>query len=96
MTGIENMKLEELEEKLNTVEGKVDKILIALLGSELMPDNGLLKEIQELKNVDKETKARVLKLENLKNRVIYMSIGAGIAGGFSITKIIEWIQDSAK
>lgn len=89
MIEMENQRLDDLEEKLDTVESKVDQILTALVGSDLTLSKGIVQEIKELKT-------RILKLENLRNRVMWMSMGAGIAGGFSITKIIEWIQEAAK
>jgi len=89
MTDVEDTRLEELEIKLSTVEDKVDQILTALIGSDLSLNVGMVQEIKELKG-------RILKLENLKNRVIWMTLGAGLAGGLTISKIIEWIQESAK
>lgn len=89
MTPMENQRLEDLEVKLDNVESKLDQVLVALRGSELTMGIGMVQEMKDLKS-------RVTKLENIKTKVIYMSLGAGIAGGFSISKIIEWIQEAAK
>lgn len=96
MTTFENTRLDEVEEKIDTVENKidaveskVDQVLTALVGSDLTLNKGLVRELQEMKG-------RILKLEMLKNKMIWMAMGAGIAGGFSIKTIIEWIQGAAR
>lgn len=89
MTNFENTRLDELDEKLNKVEDKVDQVLTALVGSDLTLNKGLVRELHEMKG-------RILKLEMLKNKMIWMAMGAGIAGGFSIKTIIEWIQGAAR
>lgn len=89
MTIMEDNRLEDLENKLGKVEDKVDQILTALVGSDLSLNVGMVQELKELKG-------RILKLENLKNKVIWMTLGAGLAGGLTISKIIEWIQEASK
>ena len=85
MTSIENKRLDIMEDKLTTVEQKLDRVLTALLGDDLNIDKGLVAEFKELRE-------RVTKLEYMKNKVIWMSAGAGITGGVVIAKIVEWIR----
>lgn len=89
MTAIEKERLDVMEDKLTDVSDKVDQILAALKGDELGLSGGLVPEMKMLK-------VRILKLETLKNRVIWMAAGAGASGGIGIVKIIQWIQESAK
>lgn len=89
MTTIEGSRLDKMEEKLDQLETKVDKILSALVGDDLQIDKGLIAEHKDIRD-------RVAKLEALKNRIIWVSIGAGIAAGISLNKIIEWIQLAGK
>lgn len=93
---MEDRRLEDLEDKLNTVQEKVDdvdkkldQVLTALMGSELSLNKGLVHEIREMRT-------RILKLENLKNKVIWTSLGAGVGGGMGLATIIKWIQEAAK
>lgn len=89
MTAIENSRLDKMEEKLDQAIGKVDKVLSALTGDDLQIDKGLIAEHKDIRD-------RVTKLEGLKNMIIWISVGAGIAGGLSINKLIEWIQLAGK
>lgn len=89
MTTIENERLDKMEQQLDDLEIKVDKILNALTGDKLQMDKGLIPELKEMRD-------RVSKLEALKNKIIWVSIGAGLAVGISLNKIIEWIQASAQ
>lgn len=104
MTHLENERFTKVEERIRSVEdkaeeinGKVDKILGAVIGDGLGVSAGIIGELRHLKEVEvPKLKARVTKLEILKNRVLWMAAGAGVAGGFSIKAIIEWIQQSAR
>lgn len=89
MTYVENKRLDLMEERLKLLNDKVDRVLKALEDDELNVDGGLITQFKDLKK-------RVIGLESLKNKVIWISIGAGAACGFSINKIIEWIQDAAR
>ncbi len=89
MTAIESNRLDKMEEKLDQAIGKVDKVLSALTGDDLQIDKGLIAEHKDIRD-------RVTKLEGLKNMIIWISVGAGIAGGLSINKLIEWIQIAGK
>ncbi len=88
MTSIENKRLDKMEQQLDEVEEKVDRILNALVGDELQMDKGLIHALNDMRD-------RVSRLEALKNKIIWVSIGAGLAVGISLDKIIEWIQASA-
>jgi len=79
-----NLRLGSLEKKFDDLEVKVDKILVALTGDEFKLDKGLVAEYKDLRE-------RVSKLETLKNRIIWISIGAGFAGGIGISKLVEII-----
>lgn len=85
MTALENARLDAMEEKLETLQSDVKEILSALKGSELQLDKGLVIGHINLSE-------RVTKLEGLKNKITWVSIGAGVAAGMSIDKVIEWIQ----
>lgn len=85
----EKKRFENMEERLSEIDGKVDEILTALRGDNLGTSAGLVQEFKDIKT-------RVRKLETLKNKMIWTAIGAGIAGGLSLSKLVEWIQESAK
>lgn len=89
MTPVEDKRLDQVERKLNTLEGKVDRVLAALEDNDLNVDGGLITQFKDIKK-------RVTDLEAIKNKVVWISIGAGMAAGLSISKIIEWIQEAAK
>jgi len=89
MNRMENDRLDQMEDKLDNLNDKVDKIFTALTGDDLQIDRGLIAEYKELRD-------RVTKLEYLKNKIIWIGIGAGAAIGISLNKIIEWIQEASK
>jgi len=89
MTALETARLDIVEDKVDTMNTKIDRILIALIGDDLQMDRGLIAEYKEMRD-------RISKLEALKNKVIWMAVGAGVAGGVSIVKIIEWIKASGQ
>jgi hypothetical protein len=88
MTAIENTRLDNMEQKLTTVEGKVDRILVALTGDELN-EKGLISQFNSLKE-------RVEKLESLKTKIIYLGTGAGVACGFFVKDIWDWFHNIIK
>lgn len=88
MTQIENHRLEDMEDKLDKMVGKIELISIALLGSDLNTDKGLVQEFKDLRD-------RVSTIEAKANRAIWIAIGAGVGGGISLSTVIKWIQDSA-
>lgn len=85
MTAVENVRLDALEEKIEILQSDVKKILIALVGDDLKIEKGLIAEYKDMKE-------RLTKLESLKNKIIWVSVGAGVAAGMSIDKVIDWIQ----
>jgi len=89
MTALETARLDIVEDKVDTMNTKIDRILIALIGDDLQMDRGLIAEYKEMRD-------RISKLEALKNKVIWMAVGAGVTGGVSIVKIIEWIKASGQ
>jgi len=89
MTALETARLDIVEDKVDTMNTKIDRILTALIGDDLQMDRGLIAEYKEMRD-------RISKLEALKNKVIWMAVGAGVAGGVSIVKIIEWIKASGQ
>lgn len=89
MTSIESTRLDHMEQKIDDLQKDVNKILTALTGDDLKMDEGLIAEYKELKG-------RVQKLEALKAKIIWVSIGAGVAAGISIDKVVEWITLAAK
>jgi TolA-binding protein len=88
MTQNESSRLEQMEEKLDSLDGKIELISIALLGSDLNTDKGLVKEFKDLRE-------RVATIEAKANRAIWIAVGAGVGGGLSLSTVIKWIQDSA-
>ena len=89
MNEMENSRLDQMEEKLDDVSLKVDKIFVALIGDDLQIDKGLIAEFKDMRD-------RVSKLEGFKSKIIWISVGAGMAAGISVNKIIEMIQAAAK
>lgn len=89
MTALENIRLDTMEDKLDDVSVKVDKIFVALTGGDLQTDKGLIKEFESLRE-------RVTKIEAFKSKIIWISLGAGLSAGLSVNKVIEWIQLAGK
>lgn len=89
MTTVEDKRLDAMEEKLITLSNKMDKVLEVITGDDFGLNGGIVAEVKHLRD-------RVTKLETLKNRVMYMSLGAGSALGISLNKIIQWIQEASK
>jgi hypothetical protein len=85
MTVDEKKKLENMEEQLNDIDGKVDEILSALKGDTFGLNAGLSQDFKDLKS-------RVRKLEDLKQRMIWTAMGAGLAAGFTLDKVWLIIQ----
>jgi len=89
MTALETARLDIVEDKVDTMNTKIDRILTALIGDDLNLDRGLISEHKDMRD-------RISKLEALKTKVIWMAVGAGVTGGVSIVKIIEWIKASGQ
>lgn len=84
MTVDEKKKLENMEEQLNDIDVKVDEILFALKGDVFGHNAGVIQEFKELKS-------RVRKLEDLKQRLIWTAMGAGLAVGLTFDKVWAFI-----
>lgn len=82
-------KLTAVEQKVNNIDGKLDRVLKALQGDDMLMSEGLIQEMNLLK-------ARMTKVETRWNKFAWMAAGAGISGGLFIQKLIEWIQSSGK
>ena len=89
MTALETARLDIVEDKVDTMNTKIDRILTALIGDDLNLDRGLISEHKDMRD-------RIFKLEALKNKVIWMAVGAGVAGGVSIVKIIDYLKASGQ
>lgn len=90
MSEQENKRLKDLEEK-------VDKILAALVGNDISKNGGLVEDIRDLKrSTIPGIITRLEKLEAIKNKAIWMAVGAGMTGGISLVKIVQWISEAAK
>lgn len=89
MTPVEDRRLDQMEKKLDTMEGKLDKVLGALEDSDLNVDGGLITQFKDIKK-------RVTDLEAIKNKIVWMAVGAGFGGGITIVKLIQWIQEAAR
>lgn len=77
-----------MEDTLDKMDTKINLISIALLGSDLNTDKGLVQEFKDLRD-------RVAMIEAKANRAIWVAIGAGVGGGISLSTVIQWIKDSA-
>lgn len=85
MTLDEKKKLANMEEQLTDIDGKVDEILSALKGDAFGQNAGIIQEFKDLKS-------RVRKLEDLKQKMIWTAMGAGLAAGFTLDKLWSVIQ----
>jgi predicted regulator of Ras-like GTPase activity (Roadblock/LC7/MglB family) len=71
--------------KSNAVQtAEIKEIKDALLGSALATGKGM---IESMRDHDERIKA----LENIKNKVFWIAIGAGVAGGWTLGKIVTVI-----
>lgn len=97
MSPEENNRLSIVEGNVEEIKQKLDLVLSALTGNEISKNGGLVEDIRDLKKVTIPTlMRRIEKLESIKNKMIWMAMGAGITGGVGIVKIIQWIQEAAK
>lgn len=85
MTNEEKKRFELMQQRLERVENKLDNVLNALKGDDLGQSKGLVSEVKELK-------IRLQVLEDIKKRFVWITIGAGVAGGMAIDKIISFIK----
>lgn len=91
MTVDEQKKFVEMQEDLSTVKDDVKEIKTALLGDGYL-SKGLVGEFSNVKDVTiLGIEKRVLKIEATINRVFWIALGAGVAGGLGIKEIIDWI-----
>lgn len=91
MTSDEKKRFENMEERLSDIDNKVDEILTALKGDNLGTSDGLVQEFKAFKDRVKELEAYNRKLENMKLKLIWLAMGAGLAAGFTIDKIWGFI-----
>lgn len=85
MTVEEKQRFNKMEEHLEKFDDKLDKILTLLDGDAFGQHQGLVKEVKELKT-------RLRKLEDLKNRTVWIILGAGTAAGLTMDKLWELIK----
>jgi hypothetical protein len=75
-------RFDEVEHKLESIEGNVEKLLFLLTGNSINKnDPGMVGEFAQLKS-------RVAKLERWKDRVVYFLIGASFFAGWTIPDIL--------
>lgn len=80
-----SMRLNEVEETLKTLDGKVDKIFYAVIGNEKFDQQGIIGRIKKIEHEIENTKT-------LKNRLI----GAFVFGGALWTVFLELIKHLQK
>lgn len=96
MTQQEHLEFLKMQEDLNTVKDTVNEIKVALLGDGYM-SKGLVGELERMKGTTiTELDKRISELEKFKNKVVYISIGLGMAGGLGIRTLIDWISNMSK
>lgn len=78
------MDIETLSRKIDQQGIEIKEIKDAIIGSEFTSGKGI---IETLKEHDERVKA----LENIKNKVFWVAIGAGISGGIAIGKLMTFI-----
>lgn len=93
MTQEDRQRFNHMEEKIDTLDNKVDKVLVLLGGDDLGHNEGLISEFKEFK---KETRDRIKKLEEGKKKFINMAFGAGVVIAFVFPKLWEIIQSFIK
>ena len=76
-----SIRLNEVEETLKVVDGKVDKIYDAVIGNEKFDQQGIIGRLKKLEQEVESTKA-------LKNKLV----GAFIFGGMAWTIVSEAIK----
>jgi hypothetical protein len=81
------MELESLSKKIDNQGIEIKEIKEALLGSPFTQGKGMV-EIQQ------EHDERLTALERIKDKVIWMAVGAGVAGGITIAKIISLVTEA--
>lgn len=78
-----SVEILQVKTEVSKLNGKVDKIIDMLSGSEFdKNDNGLVGDVRQLK-------VRVAKLERWKDRVIYFLIGASFFAGWTIPDLLS-------
>ncbi|MBO9671974.1 MAG: hypothetical protein J7577_00910 [Sphingobacteriaceae bacterium] len=89
MTADEKTRFQNMEGQLNEIGDKVDEILGALKGDSMGTSTGLIADFKDLK-------IRVRKMEDFKNKMIWVAMGAGLAAGFTMDKVGDIITKILK
>jgi len=85
MTVEEKQRFKIMEDQLQNINGKLDDIMSAIKGDAFGQNAGIIAEIKDLKS-------RVRKMEDLKQRLMWTALGAGLAAGFTVDKLWTFIQ----
>lgn len=85
-------KIQEMEDKIDGIDGKLSQVIDALLGNPLTKQGGMTKEIDDLKLQVSILKTEVEHLKTFKNRILW-TIGAIIVIG-AVVKYITTIYSN--
>ena len=81
-------EFEQVEQQIIEVNRKVTSILHLLSGNELDPGTGLVNKVKELQTENKDLKGRVLKLEELKKKIIWVAAGIAFPTCYGASSLI--------
>lgn len=85
-------ELGDVKKSLNNVEDTLDKILHAIIGSELNNgEGGLIRKVGNLEGQFIALKERVDKLEKQRDSMKYFLIGLGVFGAVGASEVIQKI-----
>ena len=79
-------EISTLSRKVDALSLEIKAIKDAIIGNEFTDGEGLLK-------VQRDHDERITALERVKDKVIWMAIGAGVAGGMTVSKIISVVTE---
>ena len=83
----------ELEEQVKSLDQKVTKILHLLSGTDLDPSQGFIFQFVSDKKERKALEDRIIKLERLKDKAIWVLAGMALPAGYGIASAIAGLLD---
>lgn len=81
-------RLQELEDKMSSIDGKLTQVVDAILGNALTKTGGFINDIDELKSKIKELEIKIQHQEEFKKKITW-TIGIIL----TIATILQYVTD---
>lgn len=83
-----DQRLQDLEEKMSSIDGKLTQVVDAILGNALTKTGGFINDIDDLKLKIKELEVKIQKQEEFKKKITW-TIGIVIA----IAAVLQYVAN---